>query len=61
MVEFIKMECRKKPEEKNQNRGEHKLLKIEAFFIFFMFINRFLDRIILLVKALIGKINSIAL
>ena len=55
------MECRKKPEEKNQNRGEHKLLKIEAFFIFFMFINRFLDRIILLVKALIGKINSIAL
>ena len=36
MGEFIKMECRKKPEEENQNRGEHKLLKIEAFFILFM-------------------------
>ena len=40
MGEFIKMECRKKPEEENQNRGEHKLLQIEAFFIWFMSIKQ---------------------
>ena len=33
MVEFIKLTCRKNSEQKNQDRIEQKLLKVEALFI----------------------------